>query len=243
MSSLKKCLFRSSVHFLIGCLFFLILTCMSCLYILEINPSSVVPFAIILSHSEGECLFNLLYSFLCWAKAFKYNQVPFVYFWFYFPYSRRQVIEDLSVIVSKRVLPMFSSKSLIVSGLTFRSLIHFEFIFVHDVRKHSNFILLHVAVQFYQAGNNVSIWSIIQEHLIPLGFAGLPSMGSHGVGHNWSDLAAAADTKTQVQSLGQENPLEKGKANHSIFLPGEFHGQRSLAGYSPCGRRESDMTE
>ena len=43
-----------------------------------------------------------------------------------------------------------SSKSLIVSGLTFRSLIHFEFIFVYGVRKCSNFILLHVAVQFSQ---------------------------------------------------------------------------------------------
>ena len=47
-------------------------------------------------------------------------------------------------------LPMFFSKSFIVSGLTFRSLIHFEFIFVYGVRKCSNFILLHVAVQFSQ---------------------------------------------------------------------------------------------
>ena len=48
------------------------------------------------------------------------------------------------------VLPMFSSKTFIVSGLTFRSLIYFEFIFVYGVRKCSNFILLHVAVQFSQ---------------------------------------------------------------------------------------------
>ena len=40
-----------------------------------------------------------------------------------------------------------------------------------------------------------------------------------------------------------EDPLEKEMATHSVFLPGEFHGQRSLAGYSPWGRRESDMTE
>ena len=45
---------------------------------------------------------------------------------------------------------MFSSKSLIVSGLTFRPLIHFEFIFVYGVRECYNFILLHVAVQFSQ---------------------------------------------------------------------------------------------
>ena len=44
--------------------------------------------------------------------------------------------------MSSSVLPMFSSKNFIVSGLTFRSLIHFEFIFVYGVRKCSNFILL-----------------------------------------------------------------------------------------------------
>ena len=45
---------------------------------------------------------------------------------------------------------MFSSKSFTVSGLTFRSLIHFEFIFVYGVRKCSNFILVHAAIQFSQ---------------------------------------------------------------------------------------------
>ena len=49
--------------------------------------------------------------------------------------------------------------------------------------------------------------------------------------------------ETRVQSLGQENPLEKGMAHTPVFLPGEFHGQRSLAGYSPWGRRELDTTE
>ena len=43
---------------------------------------------------------------------------------------------------------MFSTKSFIVSGLTFRSLIHFEFIFVYCVTKCSSFILLHVVNQF-----------------------------------------------------------------------------------------------
>ena len=52
--------------------------------------------------------------------------------------------------MSSGVLPMFSSESFIASGLTFRSLIHYEFIFVYGVKKHSDFILLHGAVQFFQ---------------------------------------------------------------------------------------------
>ena len=47
----------------------------------------------------------------------------------------------------ERVLLMFSSTSFIVSGLTLKSLIHFEFIFVYGVRKCSSFILLHVVFQ------------------------------------------------------------------------------------------------
>ena len=42
--------------------------------------------------------------------------------------------------------------------------------------------------------------------------------------------------ETGVQSLGQEDSTP-------VFLPGESHGQRSLADYSPQGRKESDMTE
>ena len=48
--------------------------------------------------------------------------------------------------MSKSVLPVFSSRSFIVSGLTYRSLIHFEFIFVYGVKECYNFIPLHVAV-------------------------------------------------------------------------------------------------
>ena len=52
--------------------------------------------------------------------------------------------------MSESVLPMFSSRSFIVSGLMLRCLIHFEFIFVYGVRKCPSFILLQVVDQFSQ---------------------------------------------------------------------------------------------
>ena len=68
--------------------------------------------------------------------------------------------------------------------------------------------------------------------------------------YSWAYLVAQliknlpAMQETWVQSRGQEDPLEKGMATHSsLFLPGEFHGQRSLVCCSPWGHRESDTTE
>ena len=46
-----------------------------------------------------------------------------------------------------------------------------------------------------------------------------------------------------IQSLGWEDPLQKRWLTTPVFLPAEFHRQRSLAGYSPWGRKESDVTE
>ena len=46
-----------------------------------------------------------------------------------------------------------------------------------------------------------------------------------------------------MQSLGQEDPLEKEIATHSSILAEELHGQRNLAGYSLWSHKESDMTE
>ena len=49
--------------------------------------------------------------------------------------------------------------------------------------------------------------------------------------------------ETQVQTLGWEDSLEKGMTTHSRFLAWRIHGQRTVAGYSPWGHKEVDMTE
>ena len=59
-----------------------------------------------------------------------------------------------------------------------------------------------------------------------------------------------SDGKETICNAGDPGPIpelarsaEKEMATHSVFLPGEFHGQRRLAGYSLWGHKESDMTE
>ena len=66
---------------------------------------------------------------------------------------------------------------------------------------------------------------------------------SHPFEHVWDFPGGSvvknspAKQETQVQSLGQEDALEKGMTTHPspVFLPEKPHGQRSLASYSPWG--------
>ena len=121
---------------------------MSCLYILEINPLSAIPFAIIFSYSE-DCLFTLFIVSFAVQKLL--NLISSQLFIFIFISITLEVYHRGSCYdLNQSVLPTFSCKSFIVYGLIFRALIHFEFIFVYGIRKCSNFILLQVAVQFSQ---------------------------------------------------------------------------------------------
>ena len=81
-----------------------------------------------------------------------------------------------------------------------------------------------------------------------------PAMGSQRIRHNWetntfTSLVAQmvkhppVMQETWVWSLDQAEPLEKEMATTPVFLPGEFHGQKSLAGYSPWSCKESDTPE
>ena len=124
-------------HFSLGlfvCLF-LLLNCRSCLFVLEIKPLLVASFANIFSHSVG-CLFtlfiisfavqklvNLIRSHLCDFTFIPWETDLRKYWYCFF----------------QNVLPMFF-RSFMVSYLIFKSLNHFEFIFVYDMRVCSGFI-------------------------------------------------------------------------------------------------------
>ena len=81
MSSLEKCLFRSLSHFWLDYLLFLVLSCISCLYILETNYLSLVSLAIIFFHSEG-CLFTLLIISFAMQKLLSLTRSHFFTFVF-----------------------------------------------------------------------------------------------------------------------------------------------------------------
>ena len=93
--------------------------------------------------------FHLVYSFLCYAKALKFNQVPFVYFCFYFLYFRRQIQKN-AVIYCQRVFCLFFLQEFYSIGSYIQVFNPSEFIFVLGVRECSNYIILHIAVQFSQ---------------------------------------------------------------------------------------------
>ena len=119
--------------------------------------------------------------------------------------------------MSESVLPMFSSRSFIVSSLTFRSLIHLEFIFVYGVRR--------------------------QWHLTPVLLLGK----SHGwrslVGCTVHGVAQSRTRLSDFTFTFHFHALEKEMATHSSVLAWRIPGTGSLVGCHLWGHTESDTTE
>ena len=120
---------KSFAHFSIGILFYGVVGIPYRFWVL--NTSSDIWFTCVFSHSIGP-----LHSdcFLCYAEAFQFDVVPLVYFCFCclsFGDISRKSFQDQYY----EAFPlMFSSMNFIVSGLTFKSLIHFVLISVYAVR-------------------------------------------------------------------------------------------------------------
>ena len=162
---------------------------MSWLYILEINYLSVALFAIIFSYSEG-CLFTLLIvSFIVQKLLIQSHLFIFVFISVTLGDRSKKILLQF---MSKSVLPIFSSKSFIVSNLTFRSWIHFEFIFV----------VAHM-VKNLLAVQETWVWAMGQEDPLEMGMAThssilawripwveepgkIQSMGSQRVQYDWA---------------------------------------------------------
>ena len=143
------CLFFGKISIQMLCLFFnqvlfWILHYMSSLYILHItngfyNPLSDMLFANIFFHSEGCFLVFLIVSFVMQRLFSLMQSHPFVSLAF-----GKKPLKLLVKLMSKSILPMFTSRSFMVVGLMFKLLIDFEFIFVCSMRRQSDLILLHV---------------------------------------------------------------------------------------------------
>ena len=93
-------------------------------------------------------LFCWCFPLLC--KKLYFDVVPFVYFFFCVPHLGDTSNRTWLWAMSEILLPVFSSMIFMVSGLTFKSLIHFEFILVCSLRRGSSFTFLHIFVQFSQ---------------------------------------------------------------------------------------------
>ena len=93
--------------------------------------------------------FHFVDCFFCYVEAFYFGVVSSVYCLFYYLGFRCQ-IQKKSLLrpVSWRFYPMLSFRNFVVSGFTFKSLIHFELIFVSGVSQGSSLILLHMNIIF-----------------------------------------------------------------------------------------------
>ena len=137
MSSLRNVYLGIFSHFLTGLFVSLVLSCMSCLYIWKLIFCQFLH--LVSSHSEGY-LFTKLIGYFTVQNLLSLTRSHLFTFVFISVTLGSGSWRILLWFMSLSALPMFSSNNFIVSGLTFRSLFHVEFIFVYGVRKCSNFI-------------------------------------------------------------------------------------------------------
>ena len=151
--SSEKYLFRSSAHFLIV-LFFLIFSCMSCYF--GYNP--------LVGHIICKYFTQFSRLSFCFVDGFLVQNLlsllrcHLLFFCSYFFCLMGLIKKMLLWFMSKSVLPIFSCRSFMALSPTFRSLIYLWFIFVYGIRKYSNSIVLHVAIQFFQHSLLKRLW-------------------------------------------------------------------------------------
>ena len=158
MSSLEKCFFGCSAHF-----FFFDWIVYLFIYLdielhevfLNFGDKALVSclvalFANIFSHSIS-CLFVWFMVSFAVQKFLSLIKSHFIYFCFNFCYSRKCTQKDVAVIYIKECSAYVFLQELLVSGLTFRPSIHFEFIFVYGIKECSSFIFFsNVSAPFSQ---------------------------------------------------------------------------------------------
>ena len=118
----------------------------------------------------------------------------------------------------ENVLPMLSSRSFMVSCLMFKSLSHFEFIFVHSMRMCSNFIDLCAAVKLSQH-HFLKRLSFFQFYILACFVPELPW---------WLSNKKSACSAGDVGSVPGSGSWRRKWQPTPVFLPGKSHGQRSL---------------
>ena len=174
MSSLEKCLLRSFAHFWIGLFVFLVLSRISSFYILEIKPlSNNISLASMFSHTV--CfLFILIMVSLAMQKLFNL-MLSYLFILSFISLA----LEDISAKmlpcgISEILLPMFSSRTCLVSRLMFKSFIHFEFVLVYAIIWRSGFFFLffffflHVPFQISQHHLLKRLFLLHYMHVPPL---------------------------------------------------------------------------
>ena len=139
ISSFEKCLFRSFAHFLIGLFLFLEWSHVRFLYILEIKTLSKVSLANIFPHAVGSLFILLMFS-LAMQKLFILMKSNLFILSFISLALGDIMVKILLNGISEIFLPIFFSRTFMISQLIFKSFVHLEFIFVYGVSWYSSFI-------------------------------------------------------------------------------------------------------